>query len=474
MKTICLYFQVHQPFRLRTYRFFEIGNNHYYYDDYANESILQRIANNSYLPVNEIIYDLIKKSKDKFKITFSISGIALDQFNLYAPEVLKSFQKLAKTGNVEFLAETYSHSISSLIDKEEFVEQVKLHAKTVEKYFGFKPKVFRNTELIYSDDIGETIAEMGFKAILTEGAKHVLGWKSPNYLYYNTLNPKLKILLRNYKFSDDIAFRFSDRAWDEWPLTADKFVSWFNNINPKEEIINLFMDYETFGEHQKKESGISEFLKAFPSAVFDKSDFTFSTPSEVADILQPVAAINVPYPISWADEERDVTAWLGNDLQDEAFHKLYELKNLVKKTNNKDILKDWAYLQTSDHFYYMCNKFFSDGDVHSYFNPYQSPYDAFINYMNVLNDFAIRVKKLLSKEETQFVKLQNQLTRKDKQLTKYKNELTKLKSKIDTVNKKPVKKEVPISKAPAKPLAKTSTKTVKSKTQKKQAKTKTK
>lgn len=467
MKTICLYFQVHQPFRLRTYRFFEIGNDHYYYDDYANESILQRIAKDSYLPANEIIYDIIKKSNGKFKITFSISGIALDQFNLYAPEVLKSFQKLAKTGNVEFLAETYSHSISSLIDKEEFVEQVKLHAKTVEKYFGVKPKVFRNTELIYSDDIGEIIAEMGFKAILTEGAKHILGWKSPNYLYYNALNPKLKVLLRNYKFSDDIAFRFSDQSCDEWPLTADKYVSWFNNINEKEEIINLFMDYETFGEHHKKETGIFEFLKAFPQTVFEKSDFTFSTPSEAANNLQPIAAINVHYPISWADEERDLTAWLGNDLQDEAFHKLYELKNLVKKNNNKDILKDWAYLQTSDHFYYMCNKFFSDGDVHSYFNPYQGPYDAFINYMNVLNDFAIRVKRLVSKEETQLVKLQNQLSKKEKQLTKYKNELTKLKSKIETVNKKPVKKTVSKAKAKTKAKTKTSTKIVKSKTPKK-------
>ncbi len=478
MKTICLYFQVHQPFRLRTYRFFEIGNDHYYYDDYANESILQRIAKDSYLPANEIMYDLIEKSNGKFKITFSISGIALDQFNLYAPEVLKSFQKLAKTGNVEFLAETYSHSISSLIDKEEFIEQVKLHAKTVEKYFGVKPKVFRNTELVYSDDIGKTIAEMGFKAILSEGAKHILGWKSPNYLYYNTLNPKLKVLLRNYKFSDDIAFRFSDQAWDEWPLTADKYISWFNNINEKEEIINLFMDYETFGEHQKKESGIFEFLKAFPKAVFDNSDFTFSTPTEVANTLQPVAAIHVPYPISWADEERDLTAWLGNDLQDEAFHKLYKLKNLVKKTNNKNILKDWSYLQTSDHFYYMCTKFFSDGDVHSYFNPYQSPYDAFINYMNVLNDFTIRVKQLVSKEEPQVVKLQNQLSRKEKQLTKYKNELKKLKSKIDADNKKPVKKVV--SKAKAKPNTKATTTSSSKKTKpntktiKKQVKRKTK
>ena len=394
MRAICFYFQVHQTFRLRRYRFFDIGNNHNYYDDFANRSIMKKVANKCYLPTNQLMYELIQEYGDRFRISYSISGTALDQFEMYAPEVIESFQRLVSTGSVEILAETYSHSLSSLRNKEEFVNQVTIHSKKIERLFGVKPTVFRNTELIYSDGIGEMAAEMGFKAILTEGAKHILGWKSPNFLYCNAINPKLKVLLKNFTLSDDIAFRFSNRGWSEWPLTTEKYVKWLNAIDQKQEIVNLFMDYETFGEHQWAETGIFDFMRHLPKKVFSDSNFQFKTPSQVADIFDPVAPIHVPYPISWADEERDLTAWLGNELQDDAFDNLYSLANKVRLIDNPDILRDWRYLQTSDHFYYQCTKWFSDGDVHKYFNPYDSPYEAFINYMNILSDFEIRLNQV--------------------------------------------------------------------------------
>lgn len=393
MRKICFYFQVHQPFRLKRYRFFDIGNDPYYFDEHANGSIMRKVAEKCYLPTNQVFLGLIKEYGSRFKISYSISGVALDQFEMYAPEVLESFKRLAETGCVEFLAETYSHSLSALKSPEEFERQVKKHSEKIEQLFGQKPKVFRNTELIYSDEIGEMVANMGYKAMITEGAKHVLGWKSPNFLYCNAINPKLKLLLKNFTLSDDIAFRFSNRGWEAWPLTADKFVNWLNEIDPKEEIINLFMDYETFGEHQWKETGIFEFLKALPDQVFSKSNFGFATPSEILKTFDPVGAIHVPYPISWADEERDLTAWLGNELQDEAFNSLYSLMEKVENCGNPELEKVWNYLQTSDHFYYMCTKWFSDGDVHKYFNPYDSPYEAFINFMNVLSDFKIRLQE---------------------------------------------------------------------------------
>lgn len=397
MKSICLYFQVHQPLRLRSFRFFDIGNSDYYYDDHANETILRKVAGNCYLPSNKIMLDLIKKHKGKFRVAFSISGAAIDQFELYAPEVIQSFQELAETGCVEFLAETYFHSLAALRDKDEFRKQVGMHAEKIEKLFGQKPKTFRNTELIYSDEIGAIVSEMGFKTILAEGTSQILKWKSPGYLYVNAINPRLKILLRNFQLSDDIAFRFSDKYWKEWPLTAKKYVSWINN--KKDELVNLFMDYETFGEHQKKETGIFKFLKSFPSALLKDSQINFMTPSEIAENYQPVAILNAPQPISWADEERDLTAWLGNELQNEAYSKLYELSEKVNQCTDGDLLKDWQYLQISDHFYYMCTKFFSDGDVHAYFNPYETPYDAFINYMNVLNDFTIRLNNAVAPKQ---------------------------------------------------------------------------
>lgn len=393
MRSICLYFQVHQPFRLRTYRFFNIGQDHNYYDDYQNRHIIKRVAEKSYLPANQLMLELIREYGKGFRISYSISGTALDQLQIHVPEVITSFQQLANTGQVEFLSETYSHSLASLGNQEEFARQVLLHRNKVEELFGQKPVTFRNTELIYSDQIGSQVADLGFHTMLTEGAKHILGWKSPNYMYCNQINPKLKVLLRNFRLSDDLTFRFSNRDWSEWPLTAEKFVKWLNTIDKQEEVVNLFLDYETLGEHQWKETGIFDFFKHLPNAVFSKSKFGFSTPENLYQDLQPVAAISVPHAISWADEERDLTAWLGNELQDEAFAKLYSCQQKMKNCSDPDLLRDWLYLQTSNHFYYMCTKWFSAGEVHKYFNPYGSPYEAFINYMNVLSDFIIRIEE---------------------------------------------------------------------------------
>lgn len=438
MRTLCLYFQVHQPFRFRRYRFFDIGTDHYYYDDFSNESILSKVAQKCYLPANELMLELIEKHQGKFKLAYSISGIALEQFKLYAPEVLESFQRLAATGQVEFLAETYAHSLCSLNHEDEFRQQVQAHAALVEEYFGQKPAVFRNTELIYSDEIGKTVASMGFKAMITEGAKHVLGWKSPNFLYCNALNPKLKILLKNFKLSDDIAFRFSNKGWPEYPLTAEKYLAWLKQVPEKEEVVNLFMDYETFGEHQWAETGIFDFLKALPEEVLSRSSFTFSTPSEVARKLQVVSAVQVPNPISWADEERDLTAWLGNEMQNEAYQKLYSLREKVVAIEDESIRQDFSYLQVSDHFYYMSTKFFSDGEVHSYFNPYDTPYDAFINYMNVLSDFEIRVNAALESHVNDDVaRLSKIIGEKDEQIEKLEK---KLAAKKPAVKKPAVKK----------------------------------
>ncbi len=429
MRTICLYFQVHQPFRFRRYRFFDIGNDHYYYDDYSNESILNKVAQKCYLPANELMLELIQKHEGRFKVSYSISGIAMEQFRLYAPEVLDSFKRLADTGHVEFLSETFDHSLSSLKGKKEFERQVKAHKALIKENFGQVPKVFRNAELIYSDEIGAMVASMGYKAMLTEGAKHVLGWKSPNYLYCNAINPKLKLLLKNFKLSDDIAFRFSNQGWEGYPLTAEKYVNWLNETPAEEEVINLFMDYETFGEHQWKETGIFDFIEALPGAVFNNSPFTFSTPSEVADDLQVVAAIQVPNPISWADEERDLTAWLGNEMQHEAFDKLYSLNDKVDSIDDEIIKQDFDYLQVSDHFYYMSTKFFSDGEVHSYFNPYDTPYDAFINYMNVLSDFEIRVNAAVQAgEDNDVARLSKIIKEKDERIEKLEKRLTIKKS----------------------------------------------
>jgi alpha-amylase len=437
-KAICFYFQVHQPFRLKRYRFFDLGNDHYYYDDYTNESILRKVADKCYLPANNLILDLIHKHKGKFKITFSLTGLVINQFRLYAPEVLDSFRKLAETGMVEFLAETNSHSLVSLKNRQEFENQVMKHKAMVKEFLGVEPTSFRNTELIYSDTIGSWVADMGFKSMLTEGAKHVLGWKSPNYLYCNSINPRLKLLLRNFVLSDDIAFRFSNRSWNSWPLTADKYASWLSKLAPKSELVNIFMDYETFGEHNWKESGIFDFLYHLPAAILKKTPFKFMTPTEIADTLQPVSAISIPSPISWADEERDITAWQGNELQVAALEKLYSLAAKVEKCEDDLIRKDWTYLQSSDHFYYMATKFFSDGAVHAYFNPYETPYDAFMNYMNVLSDFEIRLKKYFpeTQEQDQLYKMGAELIEKDMLISKQAAEIAKLARKVERLSPK--------------------------------------
>ncbi len=390
-KTLCLYFQVHQPVRLRKYHFFDIGKSHDYYDDFANRTITRKVAERCYLPANKMMLELIKKYGKNFKVSFSISGLAIEQFEKYAPEVIDSFKALAETGCVEFLAETYSHSLASLANEKEFNNQVKQHAELIKKLFGYTPVTFRNTELIYSDKIGEMVAHMGYTTMLTEGAKHILGWKSPNYVYTNSLNPKLKLLLKNFRLSDDIAFRFSDRSWGEWPLTAEKYTGWLTEAVQNEDVINLFMDYETFGEHQQEETGIFAFMRSLPEQVLSTAAFEFLTPREVVAKHQPVAPLNVPFPISWADEERDLTAWLGNELQMEAFEELYKIRDKVKVLDEPKINYDYKCLQASDHFYYMCTKLFSDGIVHQYFTPYDSPYEAFINYMNVLSDFIAQV-----------------------------------------------------------------------------------
>ena len=401
-KSICLYFQVHQPSRLRLYRFFDIGKDSHYYDDFANRTILRRVAQKCYLPMNALLLELIEANKGAFKVAFSVSGSVLEQFDRYAPEVIDSFRKLADTGCVEFLSETYYHSLASLASPAEFKHQVLKHKAAIEHYFGVTPKAFRNTELIYSDAIGEMVYDMGFKTMLTEGARHVLGWKSPNFVYSGAQASGLKLLLKNSSLSDDIAFRFSDRNWSDWPLTGDKYLSWVKAAAQNDEIVNLFMDYETFGEHQKAASGIFDFMKFFPEVVLADGEFEFVTPTQATKKHKPVAELDVPDPISWADEERDVTAWLGNELQNDAFNKLNEQVEKLGILNDEALWSDFGHLQESDHFYYMCTKFFSDGAVHKYFNPYDTPYEAFINYMNVLSDFILRVDDAISVSDVNF------------------------------------------------------------------------
>ena len=393
-KSVCFYFQVHQPYRLRTYRFFEIGKKHYYYDDFSNRMVMRRVAEKCYLPMNDLLMKQIEKFGDKFKVAFSFSGIAIEQMEQYAPEVLESFQKLVATGQVEVLSETYAHSLASLASPDEFKRQVLAHKRKMKETFGVTPKTFRNTELIYSDEIGAMVADMGYNLMLTEGAKHILGWKSPNYMYANAINPKLKVLLRNFRFSDEIAFRFVQDGF-----RTEDFVSWLNALPDDEEVVNIFMDYETFGEHQTAETGIFDFMEHLPEAILTNTDFKMATPQELEKTLQPVSAVNVPNVLSWSDEERDLTAWLGNPLQDDAFRALCELATKVRRIKDEDLQLDWTMLQTSDHFYYMCTKWLSDGVVHKYFNHYASPYDAYINYMNVLTDFADRVKNLAKRRK---------------------------------------------------------------------------
>ena len=387
MPAICFYFQVHQPYRLRHYTVFDIGKSHHYEDVDANKSILHKVAHKCYLPMNALIKELIDKYQGAFRVSYSFSGTVLDQFEEYCPEVLASFQQLANTGCVEILDETYAHSLAFLYSKDEFEQQVLLHRTRIEQLFGQSPTCFRNTELVYNNHLAKIIETMGYESILAEGADQILDWRSPNFIYQPSNCHKLKLLLRNYTLSDDIAFRFSNKGWQEFPLTAEKFAAWEHQTSAQAEVINLFVDYETFGEHQWESTGIFDFMRALPHHVLQHQDFSFLTPTEVVRSMAPTAKLHVEKPISWADAERDLTAWIGNDMQQDAMEGVYKLEPLVRQVNNDALLLTWRRLQTSDHFYYMCTKWFSDGDVHKYFNPYGTPYEAYINYMNILADF---------------------------------------------------------------------------------------
>lgn len=387
-KSVCLYFQVHQPTRLRTYRFFDIGKDSHYYDDFANRTIMKRVAQKCYVPMNAILLDAIKQTKGAFKVAFSISGSALEQFDRYAPEVIDGFKELAATGCVEFLASPYYSSVASLSSEAEFGHQVKKHELALKELFDVTPTAFANTELIYSDAIGQMVYNLGYKTMLTEGAKHILGWRSPNYVYTDDIQPKLKLLLRNSDLSDDIALRFSDRNSGEWPMTCPKFVE--KIMASEGDVVNLFMNYEVFGEHQGAESGILDFMKALPQAVLATKELQFVTPSEATKKAKAVDGLDVMDPISWKDEERDVTSWLGNELQQDAFNKIYSLSEKLYIANDPNLWEDYGRLQESDHLYYMNTKFFTSGDIKAD-NPYDSPYEAFINYMNAVSDFIIRV-----------------------------------------------------------------------------------
>ena len=394
MVSVCFYFQLHQPLRLRHYSVFEIGKHNKYFDDAKNEAIIRKVSSKCYIPANKIILELINRTDGRFKAAYSMSGVALEQLENAVPEVIDGFKELVGTGCVEILDETYYHTISYLYSKEEFKEQVKMHNDKVREMFNFKPKVFRNTELIYNNEVASFVEKMGYKGILAEGADHILGWRSPNFLSRPKGAENIKLLLKNYRLSDDIAFRFSEKSWKEYPLTAPKYANWISKINGNGDIVNLFMDYETFGEHQWEDKGIFEFLKHLPFEILKHKDNEFITPSEAVSKYAPAAEIDFHNYVSWADVERDLSAWLGNKMQQEAIRAAYLLEPSVKLSRNPALIDEWRKLQTSDHFYYMCTKWFNDGDVHKYFNPYDSPYDAFIAYMNILNDFKIKANKL--------------------------------------------------------------------------------
>lgn len=391
MASVCFYFQVHQPFRLRRYSVFD--TDRHYFDDYKNGEICRKVAHKCYLPANRMMLETIRRHEGRFRIAYSITGVALEQFEQYAPEVMETLVQLNATGCVEFLSETFYHSLAFLYSREEFRAQVELHRHKIKNLFGQEPRVFRNTELIYNNDLAHFVSHMGYDAILAEGADQILGFRSPNFVYRPPHAPKLKLLLKNYRLSDDIAFRFSNRTWEQWPLTAEKFSKWINQINGNGFVCNLFMDYETFGEHQWADTGIFDFMRYLPGEVLKQPDNHFLTPSQVCDRYEPAGEIDVPHMISWADTERDLSAWLGNAMQSNALHELYKLEGALKEKGDDQLLADWRKLTTSDHFYYMCTKYWSDGDVHKYFSPYESPYDSYINFMNVLDNIQSRLRE---------------------------------------------------------------------------------
>lgn len=455
MKAICFYFQIHQPFRLKRYRFFDIGNDHYYYDDFANDDIITRIAHTSYIPAAESLLRMIEESGRKFKCAISVSGVALEQIEVYVPELLDLLKKLVSTGCVEILAETYAHSLSSLADPEEFANQVKVHDEKVHELFGVHPKVLRNTELIYCDDLAPQILAMGYKGVITEGAKHILGWKSPNYVYAAASAPKLKMLLKNDKLSDDITFRFSNTNWSEYPLTADKYIGWIADTPQEEQIFNLFMTMETFGQLQNRDSGIFQFLEALPRFAAERG-IEFITPTEAVSKIKAVAELGVPFPMSWADEARDTSAWLGNQLQKEAFDKLYSVSERVRLCDDRRLKQDWYYLQASDHFFYMSTKHQADGEIHSLYSPYDSPYQAFTNYMNVLADFIVRVEEQypLSIENEELNALLTTIRNQAREIETLNKEVSSMRLNIEHYNEEHALREGK-EKAPAKDTAET-------------------
>ncbi len=394
MPSVCLYFQVHQPHRLRKYTFFDIGQSHMYLDDQANRTITEKVAHNCYLPTNQLLLDLIRQYDGQFKVSFSISGTAIEQFKQYCPAVLTSFQDLVKTNCVELLNETYHHSLSAVFSPTTFQEEVKRHRALILQEFDYQPTTFRNTELIYNNDIARMVADLGYNTILAEGADKVLKRQSPNHVYQAATPTPIHLLLKNYHLSDDIAFRFSDKHWVDYPLTADKFSNWLHEGAADTELVNLFMDYETFGEHQWQETGIFEFLKYFPQHLLEKTHFDFCLPCDASDKYPVRGVMDIADYYSWADTERDLSAWMGNDMQKEALDTIYRLEEPIRQCGNRELHAVWLSLLTSDHFYYMCTKQDADGAVHKYFSPYGNPYDAYINYQNIVKDLTLRLERL--------------------------------------------------------------------------------
>ncbi|HKX73140.1 MAG TPA: glycoside hydrolase family 57 protein [Candidatus Saccharimonadales bacterium] len=394
-RSICLYLHVHQPFRVRNYSIFQAGHDsNYWFDpDYqagpSNERIIHKVAEKSYRPTNALLKELLA-THPHFSFSLSITGTLIDQLQLWAPDVIADFQELVATGRVEIVAETYHHSLAFFYSREEFARQVDMHRQKIKELFGVTPKVLRNTELSYNNDLAYWADEAGYKGIITEGWDKVLGWRSPNFMYRPAYTKNIRLLLKNYKLSDDIAFRFSNRGWEEWPLTAEKYVHWLNALPADQELVNLFMDYETFGEHQWEDHGIFDFMRHFP-AEFIKHGGQFRTLSDAIKHFEPVDTIDSPHTITWADTERDLTAWLGNAMQTESVQAIYSLEKDILATKDLALIEDWRRLQTSDHFYYMCTKWFNDGDVHAYFSPYESPYEAFMYYSNAYKDLKLRL-----------------------------------------------------------------------------------
>lgn len=394
MTNICFYFQVHQPWRLRHYRYIEVGNNHDYFDHEKNHQILRKVANKCYLPMNNLLLDLLTDLNGAFKVSFAISGVFLQQCEEYAPEIIHSFKRLVETGHVELISETSHHSLAALYSPDEFRNQVAMHRELCTRLLGALGSTFRNTELITNNHVAGLVSSMGYKTLLMEGADRILGWRSPLFAYNLRGSPNLNILMKNYRLSDDIAFRFSDKGWSQWPLTAEKFTHWVKLIeleNPasakgQNPFVGLFMDYETFGEHQWEHTGIFQFMRALPEQLLNTGTVNFVTPSQASAQMQPAAELDIHDPVSWADVDRDLTAWVGNPIQDAAIRAIYRLEKAAKATGDAKIIETWRRLTTSDHFYYMCTKYFADGDVHKYFSPYESPYDAHIYFMNVIAD----------------------------------------------------------------------------------------